>query len=73
MKLRMNTCTFVELPEENPPRSRWVRGILVLGHLAIIVALLAFAHSHRPEPAREVASGRSILESLRAGDAASTR
>ena len=69
----MNTCSFVELPEETPPKSSWVRRILILGHLAIIVVLVAVAHWHRPEPPKGVPSGQGILESLRSADTASTR
>ena len=67
----MNTCSFVEPPEATKLKSPWVRGILVLGHLAIIVALLAVAHSHRPESRKGVPTGHGILDCLQSEPASS--
>jgi hypothetical protein len=64
----MTTCTFEEDLEAAPPCSPWVRLVLVLGHLAIVVGLLAILHSPRPVSQKAVSTGPSILGPLRGGD-----
>jgi hypothetical protein len=69
----MTTCTYVDEPEGTPPKSPWVRGILLLGHLAIIVGLRALPFSPRPEPQKLAPSGPHILDCLRSSDGPSSR
>jgi len=51
--------------EAMPTKSKWVQTILVLGHLGIILGVLAWNRSERREPPKTVGTGPSILECLR--------
>jgi hypothetical protein len=61
----MTTLNHQDEPAVAPWKSRWVRTILVLGHLAIILGLLVLTRSERREPTKALGMGPSIFECLR--------
>jgi hypothetical protein len=69
----MTTSAFGDERSAASSKSPWVRAILILGHLAIVAALVAVPLSTRREPPKGLPSGPSILECLRIGQEAPSR